>query len=353
MKHLFMSIKKWLSSPRNRGSRFVSWIPFFKGMTWWRKLTTEFRQPKSIIIASSAIFLSLLFILIFRDNIRTFFQSSPGDDPVAYWKLDEGQGTTAFDAVGSNNGTLGTGSSSPTWQSEDECVNGKCLRFDGSNDYVDMDDIFYSDALTVCAWVKFNTLDTHRSMVVKRNSSGTTNGQPEWSLYMENGKAAWASWNDASTLAVNPVGATTLSVGNWNSICGVQGGNGTTAYIYLNGKQDGSDSQDLIMQNTTSRIQVGARTANNDNRFLHGFVDDVKIYSYARSADQIKADYAARGTIRGVAAQFGDDDLSRKLTDGLVGHWKMDESSANTCPTAGADSCDTSGNGNDGTWYGN
>src|SRR3989338_6336649 len=133
MKHLFMSMKKWLSSPRNRGSRFVSWIPFFKGMTWWRKLTTEFRQPKSIIIASSAIFLSLLFILIFRDRIGTFFQSSQGDDPVGNWKLDEGTGIVTQDSSNNkNDGTI----SGALWKTENECISEKCLWFDGSNDVV-------------------------------------------------------------------------------------------------------------------------------------------------------------------------------------------------------------------------
>ncbi|MCC7571504.1 DUF2341 domain-containing protein, partial [Candidatus Micrarchaeota archaeon] len=59
-------------------------------------------------------------------------EQSPG--PVAYWKFDEGAGTTANDSSGQgNDGTL---INSPTWQTEDLCVSGKCLEFDGSTAYI-------------------------------------------------------------------------------------------------------------------------------------------------------------------------------------------------------------------------
>lgn len=67
-----------------------------------------------------------------------------GPGPVAYWKFDEGQGTTAADAtVNHNDGNLGVGSSAPTWKPESDCMAGKCLYFDGSGDYVDVNDINY------------------------------------------------------------------------------------------------------------------------------------------------------------------------------------------------------------------
>jgi hypothetical protein len=67
-----------------------------------------------------------------------------GPGPVAYWKFDEGQGGTAKDStVNHYDGTLGVGSSAPTWKPESECVSGKCLYFDGSGDNVDVNDINY------------------------------------------------------------------------------------------------------------------------------------------------------------------------------------------------------------------
>jgi hypothetical protein len=38
------------------------------------------------------------------------------------------------------------------------------------------------------------------------------------------------------------------------------------------------------------------------------------------------------------------------LNNGLVGYWPMDETSADTCTGGSNDTCDASGNGNDGAW---
>ena len=51
------------------------------------------------------------------------------NDPVAHWKFDEGNGTTAYDSAGSNDGTV-TGATWTTGQI------GGALDFDGVNDYV-------------------------------------------------------------------------------------------------------------------------------------------------------------------------------------------------------------------------
>ncbi len=70
--------------------------------------------------------------------------------PIAHWKLDETNGTTAVDFVGSNDGTLMNG---PVW------VTGKVdggLSLDGSNDYIDvssMNPMSYDD-FTISAWYK-------------------------------------------------------------------------------------------------------------------------------------------------------------------------------------------------------
>jgi hypothetical protein len=72
-------------------------------------------------------------------------------------------------------------------------------------------------------------------------------------------------------------------------------------------------------------------------------MDEVKIYPYVRSAAEIKTDYASRGSVHGVSAQFGDDDLGRKLSDGLVGYYKLDEATGSTGSSWTV--LDSSGNG--------
>src|SRR3990167_7781442 len=77
-------------------------------------------------------------------------------------------------------------------------------------------------------------------------------------------------------------------------------------------------------------------------------MDEKKIYPYARSAAQVKADFAKGSASKG-GGVLGAADTSA-LSQGLVGYWKMDESSANGCTGGANDSCDSSGNGKDGAW---
>ncbi|MCC7569715.1 DUF2341 domain-containing protein, partial [Candidatus Micrarchaeota archaeon] len=78
---------------------------------------------------------------------------SPG--PVAYWKFDEGTGTTAHDSSGQgSHGTI----SGATWQSEDMCVSGKCLYFDSTLDHniaiSNNSSLNPSKEITISFWVK-------------------------------------------------------------------------------------------------------------------------------------------------------------------------------------------------------
>ncbi len=82
------------------------------------------RDPKNLVILLGGIFFAFLGLIIFRNQISTFFQSDPGAAPVAYWNFDEGTGSIANNSIGSYDGVLGTGTSSPTWVTDDQCVSG-------------------------------------------------------------------------------------------------------------------------------------------------------------------------------------------------------------------------------------
>jgi len=97
-----------------------------------------------------------------------------GPGPVGYWSFDEGYGTTAQDRTSNNNDGTITGA---TWQTEDMCVSGKCLYFDGSDDDISVTDsssLYLSDGFTLSLWMKSS--DTSSSLLNKDNN--------EWSLYL-------------------------------------------------------------------------------------------------------------------------------------------------------------------------
>ncbi|MGI9234041.1 MAG: DNRLRE domain-containing protein, partial [Woeseiaceae bacterium] len=104
--------------------------------------------------------------------------------PVAHWRLDETNGTTALDSVGGHDGTLENMDPSTDW------VPGQlkgALDFDGSNDLVSVPHqaIFTQVPMTVSAWFKLNTLPTTRSehgtIIDKRH---TADPYASWTLYV-------------------------------------------------------------------------------------------------------------------------------------------------------------------------
>ena len=92
-----------------------------------------------------------------------------GPGPVGYWSFDEGYGTTAHDeSANGNDGTI-TGA---TWQDESMCVSGKCLYFNGNDDYIDCGTFDPSENdITIQAWVKWLGDDnSHQQIVVKTDT---------------------------------------------------------------------------------------------------------------------------------------------------------------------------------------
>ena len=234
-----------------------------------------------------------------------------GGGPVAYWSFDDGQGSIAQDKSANNNdGTLGTGSSAPTWQSEDMCVSGKCLKFDNIDDVVSVTNSI-SDIKTVSFWVKPNTtteyfIDLNGSAYISAAAGAVSATGFTTPIYYVNGRAMTSP---------------TLTANQWNYITVT-----TTSGL------------------TGSAIKLGKISTNH----LQGFLDDIKIYPYARTAAQIKLDYNSRGTTKGTSANLSGNNsaiqpFNNSLSNGLVGYWNMDTGSGTTAP-------DLSGNGNTGTF---
>lgn len=240
----------------------------------------------------------------------SFATEEQGPGPVGYWKFDDGTGTTAQDSTsGNNDGTL-SGTTKPTWQTEDQCVSGKCLFFDGSTSNVTV--------------------------------AGAINGIRTISFWI-------SPITTASTALIDFDGGTHKITTDASSVISATGF--TSPTYYINGVQKTSP---VLIANTWQHIEITTGTSFNSTSsltigrssttYLKGFLDDVKIYPYARTAAQVKSDYLAgkanAGTKQGTAAVLGSKPEDW-LSNGLVGYWKMDESSGNIT--------DSSGNSNTGT----
>ena len=80
-----------------------------------------------------------------------------------------------------------------------------------------------------------------------------------------------------------------------------------------------------------------------DKAYNAEFVDEFKIYAYARTAAQILSDYQTDPSDRGSTAVLGSES-SKEIVEGLIGYWDMDEYASGTTPST---RIDYSGRSND------
>ena len=238
-----------------------------------------------------------------------------GGGPIAYWKFDEGGGTTIYDSTTNQNNGVLSGGTLPTWTSEDQCISEKCLSFPGANSNIAIIDnnLLKPSQITISGWVKINQ-SKNQYIINKGDGSGTGAGYNVY-IYSNNRLAFWF-YNGAGNLILIDTGANSIQLNNWYFFEATY--DGINSKIYLNGvlKNTSSNTSGFTEKNTSLNI---------NNNSLNGFLDDVKIYPYARTADQIKQDYNSRGSLKGTSANLGSAASDNNLSEGLVGYWKMDE----------------------------
>lgn len=252
--------------------------------------------------------------------------------PIAYWKFDEGVGTTAYDStINHNNGVFGAGTSAPTWQNEDMCIVGKCLNFDG-NDLVSVigttNISSYTNSRSVSVWFKINTSGTQRAIISTGEIPEST--KPLWLLVIRNTDVL-SIYHGGSYRE----GTTTIQSGKWYHAEYTYNSSNNSLALYLNGKIEYSGTHAESVGSTENQnIYIGEGY----NHLFNGIIDDVKIYKYARTASQIKQDYNAGkaniGALEGGAVNIGGTQV-RNIKDNLIAHYKFDEGQGTVANNSG------------------
>lgn len=283
----------------------------------------------------------------FSTEAITYVPASPGVEekspaPVGYWSFDEGYGTTAHDESSSKNDGAISGA---TWKSESECVSGKCLFFDG-NSTVSLGDKYDAAMLgdfSVSIWFKEQAVNTDwiKYLFFKGNNgspyfgigiAGSLNASGQGKIEIRHNNDVPFGYSTSNTYADN----------KWHHIVVARNDASNEVKLYIDGRLDSTFGDITFVDSGGLNIGSSAEPG----RYFDGFIDEPKIYDYARTADQIKQDYNAglagvEKSGSGASVAFGDKS-DKWMTDGLVGHWKMDE-------VSGATVADSSGNGNNGT----
>jgi len=210
-------------------------------------------------------------------------QSDTG--PVAWWKFDEGSGTTAADASGSGNTSTLV---SPSWTSGK--IGSGALTFggtklgtvSGSGSLANL----YVTGLTVSAWIK-PTSSTGGRIIDKDNNDvgwffGTTNA----------GQINFTS--DQDTTGVTALtSSTSIALNTWQHVLMTWDGTAGSAHVhlYINGvNADGTGTSGTGPEQTDSAtpLSIGNRQVDSARPFT-GSIDDVRIYNRVLSTTEIQA----------------------------------------------------------------
>jgi len=168
-------------------------------------------------------------------------------------------------------------------------IGGYALDFDGTNDYVDVpDDVYFNDnTYTIEAWVYLRSYNNWCRLidfsqgpgddnVIAALSSGTT-GKPHLDVYVGN------SAGDGGCPST-----TQFPLNRWAHIAFVQ--DGSNGYIYINGVQTGTSTSMQTPASVSRTINYVGKSAWSGDPTANMKVDELRIWSVARTANQIKAD---------------------------------------------------------------
>lgn len=203
---------------------------------------------------------------------------------------------------------------------------GQALDFDGTNDYITMGDVAAVDsatALTGCAWIYPDSMVGDRAILAKMN--GITDG---FILDSEMSSAAQSRANaftinirdsaDTDNVSIESA-AFSHATSTWSHVCFTfTAGSATGLRLYINGVEDANSPANATnvgaINAGANPLVVGMRSDGTSNPF-NGKIDDVRLYTRALSASEIKKLYQLGAPRSSLSPPFAYGDRLPLLSD--------------------------------------
>jgi hypothetical protein len=238
------------------------------------------------------------------------------------WHFDEGSGTTMVDSSGNgNNGT----DSSASWVAG---IFNSGLQFSwGVVHQVvvnDLNSLDMNSNFTAELWFNW-PVGTGAAEWLLDKGNGQNHEVTNYELYLY-GSYLYASIGN-STVYQNLISASAIQPNTWYHVAFTA--DGTTLKLYINGVLSNSTSQTITPAPNTGSLIIGSRDDSGALDRFNGTIDEVAIYSRAKSADEIYADANLSSWNWGPIA----------INNNLSAGWHFDEGTGNS-------SQDSSGNWN-------
>ena len=203
---------------------------------------------------------------------------------LAHWKLDDGTGGTATDAMGSHDGTLNNG---PNWTSGQ--IDG-ALAFDGVDDSITVphdDALSLTEAMTFTAWVRVSAFDSNYQTILNKDGGGSDSNFwfGTWQQDMLFGFFSGGSFVGVYTTDLN------LQTDTWYHLA-VSFDNATDQVSLY---RDGALVETSILTQSPTAVDADLTIGTSPyGEYWNGLLDDVRIYDQILEPAEI-ADLAGAG----------------------------------------------------------
>lgn len=205
---------------------------------------------------------------------------------VGHWPLNE----TPDDLAGGRNGTMG---GQPVWE---DGIKGKALTLNGKNDYLEIPALnLYSNTATICAWIKPDRQSAEIPGIVFCRTDNTVAG-----INLLGDRLRY-HWNDAGQTYDWDSGFRVPMDGIWMFVAlTIEPHKGTMYFCYEGATLQSSENNiPHILEEFDGPLYIGRDPM--EDRYYKGAVDDVQVFDFALSRDQLER-IAARKDIEPVSA---------------------------------------------------
>lgn len=260
---------------------------------------------------------------------------------VGHWRLDETSGTLISDSSGNSN--FGNMAGGLQGSNSETAIVGDGLRFDGTDDEIEIPasaSLEPASAVTTAMWVKADSWGSGSGtqvLIAKQVGTGSTQWRNSYTVTVDapnlNGYAGHASGMTGLSYDFNP------QAGRWYHIAYTFDDATNTHRLFVDGAEVASGTNNFPLGYNSSPVTLGfdyeEETHTTGSFHFGGVMDDVRIYDRALTEAEITEIYNARNGIRYnetanvpeffdgnkfvPMAQFND------VSNGLVGHWELDE----------------------------
>jgi len=234
--------------------------------------------------------------------------------PAGWWKLDECQGTTAYDAsvTNANNGTWSgsTGGNTSvgnctTVDTATAWYNGRTGKLNSSLDFDGTDDVVtVTNATSIDLNDNLAASHSFSAWIYPNNAGEGSGGQVYWkgaTTYLRVDTLSGSNLDVEASLDLATTDATVnvsapITTNSWNHIVVIYTDDADDEIdVYINGRLRGSSANgDGAPAADTNNLLIGGTTTDN----FDGQIDDFRVYNYALTATQIKLLMNNSGAIR-------------------------------------------------------